>query len=148
MDVVALLLIALAVIMAVRATVRIAIALGQRGTPDELLGTDIDARRLDELAVRKAALVAAIRTTELDFDTGKISSSDRDRTLRRLEAEAVAVMKSMDALRGAEVDRDEAEREIAAFLEQRGASATADEAWSAAARLRHGGRAPHAEVRP
>ena len=51
-------------------------------------------------------------------------------------------------IRGAEVDRDAAEREIAEFLERRLGAASGDEAWSAAARLRHGGRLPSTEVRP
>jgi hypothetical protein len=148
MDVIALVLIGLGVAAAITATVRIAATLAARNTPDELLGTDVEARRLDDLAVRKTALVAAIRTTELDFETGKVSQTDRDRTLRRLENEAVVVMKTMDDIRGAEVDRDAAEHEIAEFLERRLGAATGDEAWSAAARMRHGGRLPSTEVRP
>ena len=60
-----------------------------------------------ETASRRAALEAAkdakyreIRDTELDFRTGKLSEDDYRQQDRRLRAEAVDILREIDALDG------------------------------------------------
>jgi hypothetical protein len=108
-----------------------------------LLTDDAASSRLLDLLSRKDLLLKAIQSTHLDFDTSKISADDRDRTIRRLESEAVEVLRAVDELRGTDVDiaraRTLVESEVSAAIGETDAVA-----WSAAARLRHNGKAPGA----
>ena len=108
-----------------------------------LLTDDAASSRLLDLLSRKDLLLKAIQSTHLDFDTAKISADDRDRTIRRLESEAVEVLRAVDELRGTDVDiaraRTLVESEVSAAIGETDAVA-----WSAAARLRHNGKAPGA----
>ena len=108
-----------------------------------LLTDDAASSRLLDLLSRKDLLLRAIQSTHLDFDTAKISADDRDRTIRRLESEAVEVLRAVDELRGTDVDIARAraliESEVSAAIGETDAVA-----WSAAARLRHNGKAPGA----
>lgn len=110
-----------------------------------LLTDDAASSRLLDLLSRKDLLLKAIQSTHLDFDTAKISADDRDRTIRRLESEAVEVLRAVDELRGTDVDVARAraliESEVSAAIGESDAVA-----WSAAARLRHNGKVPGASV--
>ncbi len=141
MELVALLLLAFATVLAVSSMLRIAKAALQDDGLDNILAEDGDASRLGELAERKEMVMQLILSTELDHQTAKISDQDRELTIARLKRDAVQIMKQMDALAGDVEDAERAERELSAFLTQARA-ADGDRRWSAAARLRHGGTQP------
>lgn len=107
---------------------------------------DRDAVRLRELAERKQMVIQLIQSTRLDFETGKITEADRDLTLKRLERQAVRLMKEMDELAGTEEDLARVNDELDAFIEASRGRRDDAENWSAAARMRHGGQAPAAKA--
>lgn len=141
MELVALLLLAFATVLALGSLQRIVRSATRNDGLDNILAEDGDAARLGELAERKEMIMQLILSTELDHQTEKISDQDRELTIARLKRDAVAVMKQMDKLAGDTVDTERAERELSAFLSHARA-ADGDRRWSAAARLRHGGNQP------
>ncbi len=52
----------------------------------------------DELEARKEAKYREIRDAEMDFRTGKLSESDWRATDRALRAEAIEILRALDAL--------------------------------------------------
>jgi hypothetical protein len=78
------------------------------------------AGRIEELAREKRSLLKAIKETELDRDTGKLSTADADDILGRYRRKAIEVIKQMDLLEsgiGAGSIRERIEREVRARLE-------------------------------
>ena len=80
--------------------------------------------RLEELQREKRSLLKAIKETELDRDTGKLSSSDADDLIARYRARAIELIKAIEAAStagpGAGEDpalRDRIEREVRARVE-------------------------------
>lgn len=134
---IALALAGLLIIFAASAIFRIA---AKRDASAVDIEEDRDAVRLRELAERKQMVLQLIQSTKLDFETGKITNSDRDQTLKRLERQAVRLMKAMDELEGTEEDLARADRELDAFLSASRGKRDEAERWSQAARLRHGGK--------
>lgn len=85
-------------------------------SPDLTLREDAATTAHGELAERKQMLLQLMDSTQLDYETDKISEEDRDRTLRALKREAVVVMKQMQELGGSEQDIERAERELDAHV--------------------------------
>jgi hypothetical protein len=82
------------------------------------------AGRLEELQREKRSLLKAIKETELDRDTGKLSGGDADDLIARYRARAIELIKAIEALEaGASAGddavtlRDRIEREIRARVE-------------------------------
>jgi hypothetical protein len=142
MELIPLLVLLLAALLTARA-IRHMLRAAWSAESATLLTDDAASSRLLDLLSRKDLLLKAIQSTHLDFDTAKISADDRDRTIRRLESEAVEVLRAVDDLRGTDVDIARAraliESEVSAAIGETDAVA-----WSAAARLRHNGKAPGA----
>lgn len=61
-----------------------------------------DLARLEELESRKEAKYREIQDAELDFRTGKLSEADHRAVDRQLRAEAVAILREIDRLGGAD----------------------------------------------
>jgi flagellar biosynthesis/type III secretory pathway M-ring protein FliF/YscJ len=57
-----------------------------------------DVARREELEVAKEAKYREIRDTEMDFRTGKLSEGDYRALERQLRAEAVEILRELDAL--------------------------------------------------
>lgn len=121
-------------------------ALRSDPTRDRTLREDVDARRLGELAARKAQVMRSIQSASLDHATGKMSAEDHARTVRGLEREAVTLMREIDILGGSADDMAAVDADIDAHLEAERRAATAG--LSAAARARHQGRNPVQEATP
>jgi hypothetical protein len=142
MELIPLVVLLLAALLTARSLTHMVRA-AQKAESAMLLTDDAASSRLLDLLSRKDLLLKAIQSTHLDFDTAKISADDRDRTIRRLEAEAVEVLRAVDEMRGTEVDiaraRTLIETEVSAAIGEADAVA-----WSAAARLRHNGKTPGA----
>ncbi len=88
-----------------------AIASGPRAL-DAPLTLHSESRARNELIRRRAVIVSLIHNLRLDHDTGKIADADYEKTLKRLEGEAVRVGRSLRDLEGEEVDVEAARREI------------------------------------
>jgi hypothetical protein len=76
--------------------------------------------RIQELAREKKSLLKAIKETELDRDTGKLSATDADEIIGRYRRKAIEVIKLMDVVEsgeGAGPVRARIEREVRARLE-------------------------------
>jgi hypothetical protein len=74
--------------------------------------------RFEELTRQKKSLLKAIKDTENDRDTGKLSERDAQDIIGRYRREAIAVIKQIDLLEtGAGDLRDRIEREVRARLE-------------------------------
>jgi len=58
---------------------------------------DESADRLEELEARKQAKYREIRDAEMDLRTGKLSEEDHRHLDRQLRAEAVVILKALDA---------------------------------------------------
>ncbi|MEZ4770780.1 MAG: zinc ribbon domain-containing protein [Caldilineales bacterium] len=65
---------------------------------------DTVADPLVELETQRDAVYQAIRELRFDFDVGKVSESDYNIFDTQLKAQAVAVLKEIDALQAAEAD--------------------------------------------
>lgn len=65
---------------------------------------DTVADPLVELEARRDAIYQAIRELRFDFEVGKVSETDYNIFDTQLKAQAVAVLKDLDALQGAEAD--------------------------------------------
>ena len=59
---------------------------------------DAEAAERDELEARKEAKYREIRDAEMDYRTGKLSEEDWRRTDRALRAEAIEILRALDAL--------------------------------------------------
>jgi hypothetical protein len=73
--------------------------------------------RIEELVREKRSLLKAIKETELDRDTGKLSSTDADDILGRYRKKAIEVIKQIDLVEGgmgAGSIRERIEREVRA----------------------------------
>lgn len=76
--------------------------------------------RLDELVREKRSLLKAIKETELDRDTGKLSGKDADDIIGRYRHRAIEVIKAIEDAGGRERTpeiRDQIEREVRIRLE-------------------------------
>lgn len=135
-----LIVLALALIVVGLAALRVARVVTRVNVETAAIADDAVASELRDLVARKELLMQAIQSTQLDFDTGKIAASDRDASVRRLEAEAVDVLRRIDEIRGSEQDLSAALAE----LDELAPLAVEDgqRQWSAAALARHGGRRP------
>jgi hypothetical protein len=72
------------------------------------------AGKLDELEREKRSLLKAIKETELDRDTGKLSDKDAGEVIARYRARAIGVIKAIEeagAASGPEVSEEEALRQ-------------------------------------
>lgn len=144
MELVALLILAFAAVLTGGGLVQVFRGMLSREGLDANLAEDGDAARLGELAERKEMVTQLILSTELDLQTDKIAEADHAATIHRLKREAVVIMKEMDAIAGTEDDAERAQEALEAYL--RTARATdGDRQWSAAARIRHGGKLPTAQ---
>lgn len=78
----------------------------RRSTGQDLL-TELEGelQELQELAVTKTRLLGQIKDLEFDHQTGHVSVEDYRDMRRRMEAQAIHVLKRLDTLRG-EVDYD------------------------------------------
>jgi hypothetical protein len=80
------------------------------------------AGRIEELVREKRSLLKAIKETELDRDTGKLSMFDANDILSRYRRRAIEVIKAIDEAEGGEGGvRAKIEREVRARLEIDGA---------------------------
>ncbi len=143
METVVLVLAAAALALIVRSALGVARIIRGRSTADTTVREDREVWEFQELLARRDAVAAALRAAELDAATGKIASSERERVMVRLEREAAAIMRRIEALEGRDEDRAAAAAELASMLatiEARGAGGA--EGWSPAALARHGGRNP------
>ena len=71
-------------------------------------GPDVDQREDERRATLEAAKEAKyreIRDAELDFRMGKLSEADWHATDRELRAEAIEILRELDALEGREPER-------------------------------------------
>jgi hypothetical protein len=78
------------------------------------------AGRLEELVREKRSLLKAIKETELDRDTGKLSNKDADEIISRYRSRAIDVIKAIEDATGRERTpeiRDQIEREVRARVE-------------------------------
>ncbi len=76
------------------------------------------AGRIEELVREKRSLLKAIKETELDRDTGKLSQADFDDIVGRYRRRAIEVIKAIDEMEGGTDDvRARIEREVRARLE-------------------------------
>lgn len=141
MELIALLLAAFTAVLVVASVSGIVRIVRASAATDVTLGDDVETQLLGELTERKEMVMQLIMSTELDHQTSKISDEDRDKTLGRLKREAVALMKQIDLLGGTDEDVRRASDELERFLDESRA-AGGDRAWSAAARIRHGGVHP------
>jgi hypothetical protein len=116
MDVLPLTILALAAAAVGLAVARAWVLLRNVDAPDLTLREDAATTAHGELAERKQMLLQLMDSTQLDFETDKISEEDRDRTLRALKREAVVVMKKMQELGGTEQDMERADRELDAYV--------------------------------
>lgn len=76
--------------------------------------------RLEELVREKRSLLKAIKESELDRETGKLSSRDADEIIGRYRRRAIEVIKAIEEATGgagAVEVRDQIEREVRARLE-------------------------------
>lgn len=78
--------------------------------------------RLEELVREKRSLLKAIKETELDRDTGKLSDADAADIIARYRARAIDVIKAIEEAGGAEAEapgdvRSRIEREVRARVE-------------------------------
>jgi len=74
--------------------------------------------RIEELVREKKSLLKAIKETEMDRDTGKLSNADADDILGRYRKRAIEVIKAIDLVEGGTGGvRARIEREVAARLE-------------------------------
>ena len=76
--------------------------------------------RVEELVREKRSLLKAIKETELDRDTGKLSNKDADEIIVRYRQRAIDVIKAIEDATGRERTpeiRDQIEREIRVRLE-------------------------------
>lgn len=117
----------LVIIVGALALIGIAVAaialplLREREDPEnvQLMGElDTLADPLVELEARRDAIYKAIRELRFDFEVGKVSETDYNIFDTQLKAQAVAVLKEIDALQVAEADPDldaSLEAEIAAL---------------------------------
>jgi len=145
LDLLPLISLSLGVLLCVTAFRRAFVVWRETHTRDVSVQEDRDAAWLAELLERKELIMGAIRSTKLDLATSKISQEDHDKTVKRLELDAVRVMRSLDEIRGAEDDLGAADAELDRLLVRaRDARDTQEEGWSPAARLRHGGQRPAA----
>lgn len=137
MELVPLVLLAVAVAIVSVAAARL-VRLGATRGADASLAEDPDAALLGRLAERREIIMQLMLSTTLDFEMGKITADDRDKTLERLKREGVAVAKRMQSLAGSDDDLAAVDRDLkSAALET-----DANEAWSPVALARHGGAAP------
>lgn len=135
-----LIVLALALVVVGLAALRVARVVTRVNVETAAIADDAVASELRDLVARKELLMQAIQSTQLDFDTGKIAASDRDASIRRLESEAVDVLRRIDEIRGSEQDLTTALSELDELaplaVEQQ------ERQWSEAAMARHGGRRP------
>ena len=95
--------------------------LREREDPDSVeIREDLDTVTdpLVELEGRRDAVYQAIRELRFDYDVGKVSETDYNIFDTQLKAQAVTVLKEIDALQAAEADtalNDSLEAEIAAL---------------------------------
>ncbi|MGM0555688.1 MAG: zinc ribbon domain-containing protein [Myxococcota bacterium] len=61
---------------------------------------DEDLRRIEELVAQRAYLLKSLRELQLDYDTGKIPDDDYEQTRKKLELEAVTVLRELDEVHG------------------------------------------------
>lgn len=77
--------------------------------------------KLEELEREKRSLLRAIKETELDRDTGKLSKADADDLIKRYRAQAIEVIKAIEAAGSSGADegdvRARIEREVRARVE-------------------------------
>lgn len=111
---------------------------------DRTLREDVDARRLGELAARKAQVVRSIQSAHLDHETGKMSAEDHARAVRALEREAVVLMREIEGLGGTADDLERVDADIEARIDAERRNATAG--LSPVARARHQGQRPTPEA--
>jgi len=88
------LLIVLLVVLAVVVLVSAPLRAGRGRTEGE------EASEVAELEAAKEAKYREIRDAELDYRTGKLSAEDHAALDRTLRAEAIALLRRLDALRG------------------------------------------------
>jgi rRNA maturation endonuclease Nob1 len=88
----------------------------QRGTVVKL---DVSNGRLADLIARRDNLLAAIKEIEFDRQTGKISEEDFAEMNAQYRAEAVTVLKRIDALRGNKQVSKKLEAELQRMRSQR-----------------------------
>jgi hypothetical protein len=75
------------------------------------------AGRVEELGREKRSLLKAIKETEMDRDTGKLSAEDAADLIGRCRARAIEVIKAIEEAEGGAGDvRDRIEREVRARL--------------------------------
>lgn len=141
MDLVALIFFALAGVISVGAFRRMVEVARSSPATDRPLAEDADASRLGELAERKEMIMQLILSTQLDLETGKISEEDHAKTYLSLRRDAAGIIKEMASLGGSEDDLERVDTDLQAHLAALRSDAES-EGWSAAARLRHGGRVP------
>ena len=87
---------ALLVFVVLVAAVALVAAPLRRGHTERLIAAD-EARR-EELEAAKEAKYLEIRDAEMDFRTGKLSEADFRALDRQLRAEAVEILRELDAL--------------------------------------------------
>ncbi|MFT6399914.1 MAG: hypothetical protein ACJAYU_004684 [Bradymonadia bacterium] len=141
MEFVALLMLAFAGLTVIASFGRLLVVAKRGPASDRSLAEDADASRLGELAERKEMVMQLILSTQLDLDTNKISDEDHAKTHLKLTKDAVAIMKEMEALGGTDEDLSAVDSDLDEHLAALRVTDT-ERAWSAAARLRHGGQAP------
>lgn len=78
--------------------------------------------RVDELVREKRSLLRAIKETELDRDTGKLSQADADELIARYRVQAIEVIKAIEAASASDATeagdvRARIEREVRARVE-------------------------------
>jgi hypothetical protein len=145
MDLVALLLLTLAGVIALGCGRAIVAAARRPPASDRSLAQDADASRLGELAERKEMIMQLILSTQLDLATGKISKGDYEKTYFLLRRDAGTIVREMESLGGSDEDLKRVDADLEDHLEAlRTGGGTRD--WSAAARLRHGGQVPKAST--
>lgn len=145
MEFVALLILAFAVLAAIGAITRLFAVAKIAPASDRSLAEDADASRLGELAERREMVMQLILSTQLDLETTKISEEDHAKTYLKLRRDAVSIMKEMEALGGTEDDLSAVDSDLDEHLAALRVENT-ERAWSAAARLRHGGNEPGANA--
>lgn len=143
MNALVLLLTLLSVAIAAVSLVRAVRIVANPSAHNSTIAEDRRTLQFAELTARKRILIDAIRSTNLDLETSKISAADRDRTVARLEREAAVVLRELEQVAGADVDEAAAAAAIKAAVQTaRLAAGDGAEGWSPAALARHGGRAP------
>jgi uncharacterized membrane protein len=153
MKLVVLLVLALALVGTLRAVLLLLDQARQLGRDAVSMERDPTLAELPELLVARERVLSALRSTELDLQTGKIAPSDFERTQLQLQREALALMDRMERCRGEEADLERAAEALQQALADARRSRVREAGqpvreWSELALARHGGQAPAVPLHP